>query len=328
MIALREYQIDCVAAVKESLLSFSKVLVVMATGLGKTTVAAELIKQSPGASLFIAHRRELIAQAYSRLVEYTGRPVGIEMGSRKSKGEDIVVGSIQSLLKREIAYPDLIIIDEAHHAVSNTYLSVLDRFPDAKVVGVTATPDRADQKPLGDVFRHVAYRYETLQAIEDGWLAPIFKRQVSGVSGLMLAVGSRKTVVFTPTVAEAIEVAGMLPSATYVHGELSGTERDLRISDFKAGKYQYITNCNVLTEGFDMPEIGCVAMMRALQSRGMFVQMIGRGLRLAPGKTDCLYLDLVDMPKHSLEGPSDPLAGKVTAPSFLPKNSFWRQFFA
>lgn len=304
---------------------FNSQLVVMATGTGKTTVFSEVIKQFP-TTLVLAHRRELIQQAVTRIAEYTGQPVGIEMGARRSRGESIIVGSVQSVKGREIDPPDLLVIDEAHHAVSTTYRTIIERYPGVKLLGVTATPDRSDGLALGAVFKKVAYRYETPQAIKDGWLAPIFTQKVYGVSGLISAVGSRKTVVFTTNVAEAIEVAGLLPDATYIHGELSTTERDERLKGFRDGRYQFVTNCNILTEGWDFPSLGCVCMMRATQSRGLFMQALGRGLRLAPGKDDCLFLDMVDMPKHSLEGPRDALGGKE-APNFLPANSWWRKLF-
>lgn len=325
---LRPYQLECVEKVMEW--PVDSQLVVMATGLGKTFTSAAIMNNY-GSAFFVAHRRELIAQAAKSIISYTGREVGIEMGSKRSKGEPFIVGSIQSIVKRELPTPEIIVVDEAHHAVSSTYREFLDKHPSAKLLGVTATPDRADGKPLGALFKRVAYRYETPKAIADGWLAPIFTRKVSGVSGLVGAVGDRKTIVFTPNVASAIEVAGLLPRASYVHGELSATVRDERIAKFKNGELQFMTNCNVLTEGFDAPDIGCVCMMRATESRGLFMQALGRGLRIAPGKDDCLFLDMVDMPKHSMEGPRDALGGregKPTAPDFLPKNSFWRKFFA
>lgn len=311
MITLRPYQEECVERAQFSLAQNTTSLVVMATGLGKTTVAAELISRYER-SLFIAHRKELIEQGQERVAEYTGRAVGVEMAGSHANGEDIIVASVQTLHARPQALdgwkPDLIIVDEAHHAVSPTYQDVLGRYPGVKLLGVTATADRSDGAALGRMFNHVAYRYETPQAIRDGWLAPIKKRRI-GFGALQGAVESRKTIVFTPTVAEAIQVAYALPRSTFVHGELPKEVRTRRIQAFKSGEYQYMVNCNILTEGFDAPDIECVAMLRATESRSVFVQCLGRGLRIAPGKIDCLYLDLVDMPDHSLQGPRDALAG-------------------
>lgn len=325
MITLRPYQIEAVEKAAIAFQTNDHVLEVLATGLGKTTIASELAKTAKS-TLFLAHRKELVEQAEERLRDYTGRPVGVEMASRHSDGEDIIVGSVQSVKTRTIAPPELIIVDEAHHAVSATYQEVLGRFPNSKVLGLTATADRADGISLGSYFQKVAFRYETPQAIRDGWLARIETVKASGVAGLRSLAGNRKTIVFTPTVKEARLIARELPNATHVHGELSKNTRTKRVEGFKQGRYQFIVNCNILTEGFDSPDVECIAMLRATESRAMFVQCLGRGLRLAPGKQTCLYLDLVDMPKHSLEGPRNALAGKE-APSFLPKNSFWRKFF-
>lgn len=273
MQSLRPYQIECKRTINEAFASNRRVLAVLATGLGKTTIAADLARDA-ASTLFIAHRKELIEQAYARLLDHTGRAVGIEMASKHSHGESIVVGSVQSLLSRVLAPPELIIVDEAHHAVSATYQTVLERFPGAKILGLTATPDRTDGRPLEEVFDYVAFRYETPQAIADGWLAPIFTKKAHGVSGLIAEVGSRKTVVFTPSVREAMEVAGMLPGATYVHGGVPSNTRTERIEAFTRGDFQYMVNCNILTEGFDSPTIGCVAMMRATESRALFVQCL------------------------------------------------------
>ncbi len=279
---------------------------------GKTSVFAELMR-SYDTTLLIAHRKELIDQGVCRIYEQLGLApgdVGIEMASRRSNGEKIIVGSVQTILKRDIGPRDLIVIDEAHHAVSNTYQEVLARYPNAHVLGVTATPDRADKVALGSYFQHVAYKYETSDAIRDGWLVPVKTIEADGVDGLLAVVGSRRTIVFTPNVAKAIEVAGALPGARYVHGDMPMKERDATLAAFKAGEFQFIVNCNILTEGFDAPEIECVAMLRATQSRGMFMQCLGRGLRLSPYKHECLYVDLtLKMPDHSMEVPGHPLDG-------------------
>jgi superfamily II DNA or RNA helicase len=310
MITLRPYQHEAVCSALTELLVNQSTLLVLATGLGKTTIFIEIAK-SFERTVIIAHRKELIDQAAKRVFQQLGIKPGIEMGAKRSKGETIIVGSIQTLITRatNLQPPDLVIIDEAHHAVSETYRMVLAMWPNAKILGVTATPDRQDQLALGNVFETVAYRYETPDAIADGWLAPITWDRATDINDLMLATYGRRTVIFTPNVAQAIEVADELgPEAGVVYGSLSKTERTATLDKFKAGELQYMVNCNILTEGFDCPEIEAVAMLRSTDSRAMFVQCLGRGLRLAPGKEDCLYIGL-DLPKHSLECPYDPLDG-------------------
>lgn len=317
MITPRPYQVACIDAVTQAFSANDKVLAVLATGTGKTTIFAELLKFFD-TSLVIAHRKELIDQAADRIYEQLGLVPGIEMASSRSNGERIIVGSVQTLLKRDIGPRDFIVIDEAHHAVSNTYQEVLARYPFAKVLGVTATPDRADRVALGNYFECVAFKYETSAAIRDGWLVPITPITANGVEGLLYEVGHRRTIVFTPNVAKAIEVAGNLPSARYVHGDMPTKERFETLAAFKRGEFQFIVNCNILTEGFDCAEVECVAMLRATQSRGMYMQTLGRGLRLSPYKKDCLYIDAtMEMPDHSLEVPGHPLDGVEKASADL-----------
>lgn len=310
----RPYQVEAIEAVQAdfNFYGLNKTLLVMATGLGKTFTFCEVARQYPQV-LILAHRKELIEQAVDRVTDQLGIVPGIEMGSKRNKGEAIIVGSVQTVVSRpfDLPIPKLIIIDEAHHSVSSTYRTILNRYPQAKVLGVTATPDRTDQLALGNVFESVAYRYETLQGIEDGWLSPVIYGEADGVGGLLHASYGRRTVVFTPDVATAKYVAEELGTgADYVHGAMPKKQRASTLSKFKTGELQYMVNCNILTEGFDCPEIECVAMLRATQSRGLFVQCLGRGLRLAPGKSDCLYLDLtMKMPDHSLQAPPNALDG-------------------
>lgn len=311
MITLRPYQVEAVNSVLVELATVQSTLLVLATGLGKTTVFIEIAKHF-GRTLIIAHRKELIDQATKRVFEQLNVKAGIEMGSKRSKGETIIVGSIQTLIARAgtLQPPDLVIIDEAHHAVANTYLDVLRLWPNAKILGVTATPDRSDQIALGNVFETVAYNYETPNAIDDGWLAPIIWDKANDLNDLQLATYGRRTVIFTPNVPDAKAIAQELgEEAGVVYGSMPKTERTKTLDRFKAGELQYMVNCNILTEGFDCPEIEAVAMLRRTDSRAMFVQCLGRGLRLAPGKTDCLYLDLAYNVDHSLECPVHPLDG-------------------
>jgi superfamily II DNA or RNA helicase len=307
----RQYQVDATNSALQHLNDDGSTLIVMATGLGKTTVYIDVAKNFTK-TLVIAHRKELIDQGAKRTKEQLGVTPGVEMASRHSHGEPIIFGSVQTLVARSLPadwIPDLIVIDEAHHSVASTYREVLRKYPNAKVLGVTATPDRSDQIALGSVFNSVAYRYETPQAIEDGWLAPIIWATANDQDDLLFCTYERPTIIFTPTVELAKQVALDLPNAGIVHGKMKKKEREDVLERFKTGKLQYMVNCNILTEGFDCPEIECVAMLRTIQSRGLWTQCLGRGLRKAPKKPNCLYLDLAFNPEHSLEGPDDALGG-------------------
>lgn len=323
MITPRPYQVEATQASLKSLNAHGKSLVVMATGLGKTTVFGEVARYFSKV-LIMAHRKELIEQAEKRMKEQLQKAVGVEMASLKSNGEDITVASVQTLAARDFVWqPDLIVVDEAHHAVSPTYQKVLSKYPNAKVLGVTATADRTDGIALGSYFKHVAYRYETKDAIRDKWLVPVVPVRVYGIENLKQAVDARKTIIFTPNVARAIEVAGLI-GGHFVHGEMAKKQRERVINAFKAGEFQFMVNCNVLTEGFDCPDIECVAMLRATESRSLFTQCLGRGLRLADDKRDCLYIDLtLKMPDHSLVGPRDALGGVYKELDMLSKALSW-----
>jgi superfamily II DNA or RNA helicase len=242
----------------------------------------------------------------------------------------------------------LVVVDEAHHAMAGTYRAVLEHFASAHVLGVTATPDRSDGEALGKLFESVAYRYELRAAIRDQWLSPIRARRIE-VDGLdvskvhtragdlaanelaeiMLAeqvlhgiaaplverAGDRRTICFTVDVATAHALADVVnrykpDSARAVDGSASDLERRTVLHEFRLGKFQFLVNCALFTEGFDEPTISCVAMCRPTKSRALFTQCIGRGTRLAPGKADCLVLDFAgNAGRHRLVGPADALAG-------------------
>lgn len=226
---------------------------------------------------------------------------------------------------------DGIVAHNCHHSTATTYRTVLDHFADARAVGVSATLARSDHSSLGDVFEEVAYRIDILDLIEH---EPAYLSDVRGlrvhVPGLdlrairstagdfnvtdleegMTAAGAwpatadayvklaadRRGVVFTPTVASAHTVAGLLADrgiiAESVDGATPKEDRDAILARFQTGKTQVVANCGVLTEGFDNPAISCVAIARPTRSPVLYTQMAGRGLRLYPGKTECLILDL------------------------------------
>jgi superfamily II DNA or RNA helicase len=317
MIELRPYQIEAFQNGMDALLTADKVLEVLATGLGKTTIALEIAKEFEK-TLFLAHRRELIDQGAKRAKEQLGIIPGVEMASRHAKGDEpMIFASVQTLAARSLDYkPKLIIIDEAHHSVAKTYQQVLDKYPEAKVFGITATPDRADQKALGSVFEIVAYRYETPQAIEDGWLSPVIWGEASNIDELLACTAGRRTIIFTSRVQEAVDLAQEI-SGEAVYGTLPKRKRKEILERFKSGALDYLVNCNVLTEGFDCPEIECVAMLRNINARALWMQCLGRGLRIAPDKFDCLYLDLAMNKEHDLEGPYDALDGIYENPKTI-----------
>lgn len=353
---LRPYQREAVAAVREAYMAGHRsTLLVLPTGCGKTVVFAEVMRRTVARGrrgLILAHRTELLEQALAKLLA-CGVRAEIEQGDRRAGADaECVVASVQTLRgpRLERWAPDsfdLVVIDEAHHAVAAGYAAILGRFATARVLGVTATPDRLDGQGMGRVFDSVAFTYGIRDAIRDRWLAPIRARRVA-VDGLDLAgihtragdfatnelaevmaneaalhgvavplleqAGDRRTIVFAVDVAHAKALAAVLSRyrpnvARAVDGSMSATERASILGDFAAGRFQMLVNVALLTEGYDCPPVSCIAMARPTKSRALYTQCVGRGTRLHPGKADCLVLDFVgNAGRHRLVGPADVLA--------------------
>jgi superfamily II DNA or RNA helicase len=353
----RPYQEHAIAAFADKLAQHRSTLFVCPTGGGKTFTAATYIERHAGAGgvLWLAHREELIDQGIGDLTTVVGEMVAKEKAEAKAYDTRIVVASVQTLKGDRLEdfarrhQPRLIVVDEAHHAVAPSYRKILDAFPDAKVLGLTATPDRTDERAMGQVFDSVAYVYEIRDAIHDGFLCPIRiqrvqvdaidLRAVKTVAGdlnqgeldaVMSAeevlhgvvkptielAGKRRTIVFTTSVDNAHRMAEIFNryapgSARAVDGGTDQDERRRTLTDHKAGAYQFLCNVGVLTEGYDDPGVSCIAMARPTKSRALYAQCAGRGLRIMAGKEDCLLLDFAgNAGKHALASALDILGGK------------------
>jgi superfamily II DNA or RNA helicase len=354
---LRPYQAAAIAAVEaQEAAGKKRTLLVLPTGTGKTVVFAELVRRWSAAgdqTLILAHRSELLEQAAHKLAA-VGVRADIDQAEKiAQRGAPAIVASVQTLrgprLQRyEPGAFRRIVVDEAHHAAAQSYQTILDRFPEAFVLGVTATPKRLDGKALGDLFESVAFTYELRAAIRDGFLAPIRARRVTvenlnlsairthhgdfdqselsailtaekalhGVAAPLLTLaGTRKTLVFGVDVKHAHGLAEILNRykpgcALALDGSAPAAERRATLALFRKGAIQILVNCALFTEGFDEPSIECVAMARPTQSWALYCQMLGRGTRLSPGKADLLVLDFVgNSGRHRLIGPADALAG-------------------
>jgi superfamily II DNA or RNA helicase len=340
---LRPYQSAAAEAIFKEWQENDSTLVVMPTGGGKTILFADVIRRVfPRRALVLAHREELIFQARDKIQRVTGLHADVEMGEFKAEGglfqsAPVVVSTIQTqcsggdgggrMAKFDPQRFGLLIIDEAHHATSPTYRRVIDYYrtnPALKVLGVTATPDRADEEALGQVFQTVAFDYEVLDAIHDGWLVPI-EQQMVHVEGLdytdirttagdlnggdlaavmeaeknlqqmasasLAIIGQRRALVFTASVKAAEMTAEIFNRhrtgmAAWVCGKTDREDRRKVLKDFAAGKIQVVCNCGVLTEGFDDPGVEVVIMGRPTKSRSLYSQMVGRSTRPLPGVVD------------------------------------------
>lgn len=350
MVELRPYQNEAKTAVFVQWdKGTKKTLLVLPTGTGKTVVFAKIAEacvRQGRRVLILAHRGELLEQAADKIWKTTGLKCALEKAESTCLGSwyRITVGSVQSLMrpKRLSQFPpdyfDSIIIDEAHHCLSDGYQRVLEYFSGANVLGVTATPDRGDMRNLGQYFESLAYEYTLPAAIRDGYLSPIkaltipLKLDLSGVgvqSGdfkagdlgtaldpylhsiaeeMVKHCKGRKTVVFLPLVKTSQKFGDILNekgfSAAEVNGE--GADRKEILRDFDAGKYNVLCNSMLLTEGWDCPSVDCVVVLRPTKVRSLYSQMVGRGTRLSPGKEFLLLLDFLwHTERHELCHPAN-----------------------
>lgn len=324
-----------------------KTLLILATGLGKTIVASKIIEEQTKKNrkvLMLAHRGELLLQAQDKLYQSTGLESSLEKAQYTTIGTNanIVIGSVQSMSGQRleqfpIDYFDDIIIDEAHHCVSDTYQKVLNRFPNANILGITATPNRNDNKSLASYFDSVAYEYGMIDGIKDGYLSDIRVQRIPielDISHVAINAGDyapgelaasiepylediaekmehycygRKTLVFTPLVKTSQRFVEILNQHNFKAVEVNGNSSDRNeiLDDFKNDKYDILVNSMLLTEGYDCPDIDCIIVLRPTQSDSLFRQMIGRGTRLSPKKSNLLLLDFLWLTgKHNLCHPA------------------------
>lgn len=334
---MRPYQDAAIAGAFAAWEEANSALVVLPTGLGKTVVFSEVIRRfQPRRAMVIAHREELIFQAAEKIKKVTGLDGGIEMGEYHADGgffgalPPYVVSTVQTqtsggdgggrmtkFLPKDF---ELVVIDEAHHATSPTYRRIIEYYrqnPKCKILGVTATPDRADEEALGQVFEAVAYDYQILDAINQGWLVPVQQQMVTVESmdfsnirttagdlnqGELAEVmeeednlqrvavptveicGERRAIVFAATVKQAERLCEIInrykpDKAAWLCGKTDKELRRKMLADFKAGTIQFVVNVGVLTEGFDDSGVEVIVMARPTKSRALYAQMAGRGTR-------------------------------------------------
>ena len=334
---LRPYQQQAKEAIfREWDQGHSKTLLVLPTGCGKTIVFAKVAEEcvrNGDRVLIMAHRGELLEQASDKISKTTGLGTAVEKAEQTCLGSwfRIVVGSVQSLqnenrLKKfESDYFDTIIVDEAHHILSNSYQKVMEHFSRAKILGVTATPDRGDMRNLGNFFESLAYEYTLPKAIKEGYLSPIKAMTIPlkiDFSSVAVQAGDfkvsdidtaldpylhqiaqemkkycmdRKTVVFLPLVKTSQKFRDILNSEGFRAAECNGSTqaRTEILEDFDKGKYNVLCNSMLLTEGWDCPSVDCVIVLRPTKVRSLYCQMVGRGTRLCEGKENLLLLDFL-----------------------------------
>lgn len=346
---LRPYQIEAVENISADWRSHRAVLLVMATGGGKTQVFCELLDRhvtDGKRGLVLVHRRELVEQARDRLLAFWERwafHTGIVMADTNQVSHPLVFATVQTMAsERRVAQVlehgpiDYLITDEAHHATASTYGKVYQALsaanPELRHLGVTATPKRADGAGLRAIFEKTSAVYDIRFLVRSHYLVP--PRWLAIQTGISLAgvdsrrdadgerdynqrqlanvyetknchelvvrthqlyAAERSAVAFTTTVEGAQDLAGEFNAAgipaACASAETPPDERRRILDAFRAGRTRVLCNVGLYTEGLDVPEVSCIHQVRPTQSDGLYIQMVGRALRLFPGKTDALILD-------------------------------------
>lgn len=334
---LRPYQEDVIAKASDAITAGDRRLLLVApTGSGKTVIASELVRRAVSKGnrvLFLAHRRELIGQAVQKLYSQGIDAGQIIAGVASRLAQDVQVASVQTLWARafrgekmERPPANMIIVDEAHHVRARTYRKIIEAYPDAAVIGLTATPCRGDGRGLGGDFDIMVECPSVAELVALGFLVPtrVFAPSTPDLRGVRTERGDyveaqlaervntpklvgdivehwhrlgedRKTVVFATGVAHSVEIRNRFResgvSSEHIDGSTPVEEREKILRDLSVGKVKIVTNCMVLTEGWDSPDVSCIVLARPTKQLGLYRQMIGRVLRPAPGKTDALVLD-------------------------------------
>ena len=328
---LRDYQKECIATIEAQ--PPGSYLVQMATGLGKTTTFAHI--QRHGRVLLLSHREELVEQPR----KYYDCSFGIERAGFHSNGEEVVSASVQTMVRRLNQFKpdefDMLVVDEAHHSASNTYRKILSHFHPRLALGFTATPNRSDRVRLDDIFSRIIFQRDLRWGIQNGYLSDIYCLRVNigydlskvrtrmgdyapgeleeAMEGTADAIAEAyqkyakgATLIFSVSVRQANEIASRIPGSVVVTGETK--DRADIIQRFTDGLIPCIVNVMVFTEGTDIPRVGTVIVARPTQSESLYTQMVGRGLRLYPGKEKLTLIDCVGVTGR---------ASLCTAPSLL-----------
>jgi len=305
-------------------------ILILPTGSGKTTIVAHLVREFPSRRvLFLCPWRELVYQAHRRFVEH-GIPAGISMGCLSPKSDAPVhISTIQTASRRNLGRYDLVVIDEAHRAVSKSCLKIVKQYPRSKILGITATGRRHDGKPLSKAFDRMLIGATVAELTRSGHFAPYecygprepidttpvkvswrtkdyhprglekiyLKPRLIGdaVQAWTEFAPSRPTFIYCVTLRHVADVVDRFNSAGIPAAAITGetgprARRDL-FEKLESGDLRCLVNVGVLTEGVDFPSLGAIAMLRPTLSGTLFRQIIGRGSRLVDGKSKCVLID-------------------------------------
>lgn len=311
---LRPYQQAAIDRARQEFASGARsVLIVAPTGAGKSVIFGAIAAQAVARGrrvLIVAHRRELVRQAAGHLaragVECRTIVGGQALGPVAAPA---VVAAVQSLVGKQWRHrlppADLVVWDECHHVVAPSFLSIQKAYAQAHHIGLTATPERSDRSPLGDVFERMVV-VATVRELTDGghlvpcevWAPPSDRNSLAAdaADAYLEHGGGKRAIVFCVNVAHAKQVADALRAADvpaeYVDGTMSMRDRDQALARFANGTTRVITNCSLISEGFDVPACKCVVIARGCDSVAMYLQAVGRALRPEASGESALVIDL------------------------------------
>lgn len=331
MIELRPYQDNSIGGLINSIRHGNKKILLQAsTGAGKTIIASSMIQRAVAKGnhcLFIAHRKEIISQTSEKLDTF-GIDHGVIMSghSRYKPTHPVQLASIQTLSNRHKPKADLVIIDETHLACSTSFQKIIEHYEGAVIIGLTATPIRLDGRGLGEIYTDMVQVVPMRRLIDDGHLVqprvfapftPDLKKfrtvrgdydanQVSdemdksSITGDIVKhwqahAAGRKTICFAASVAHSQHIvdefnaAGI--SAKHLDGATNAALRDKTLNEWREGKFHVLSNMGLFIEGLDVPEVSCCILARPTQSVTIYLQAVGRAMRPAKNKTDCIVLD-------------------------------------
>ena len=307
---LRDYQAQAIREVYAAWRAGTRsVLLSMPTGSGKTHTSAHVIRDAVGAGnrvAFVTHLTELIDDTSTRLGAAGVAHGVIQADRRRAPEAPVQVCSVATLARRgERPEADLLVLDECHRSTSSTWRSVLDAYPDARVLGLSATPARADDTPLGDVFDVLVCGPSVARLTAEGSLVPVVVLSPPTLADGALAedpasalahyAPGRRSLVFCSTVDQATDVAARIPGAELLLGETPRAQRATVRARLQSGELRAVVACSAPIEGFDAVALDCVVLARAFSTMTSYLQGVGRGMRPCPetGKRDCLVVDLV-----------------------------------
>jgi len=352
---LRKYQKEAMEAIRTGWSQFRRQLLVLPTGTGKTIVFSHLAKQEAEAGkrvMVLAHRSELLEQAQNQLLQAAGLHSSLEKASSQAHDSllPVIVASVQTLSDKRLQRwdpntIDLIIIDEAHHCLADSYQRILDHFGNSRVLGVTATPDRGDKKALADIFENIAYEYPFRTAIKEEFLCPISARLLPisvdlgnvrvtagdynpkdidvGIRPHLEAVADavaehgwkRKSLIFLPLIATSELFTRLLCDRGIGALHIDGKSKDrAEILEWfhRMDGGSALCNSSLLLEGYDQPDIDCIVCLRPTKVRSLYAQIVGRGTRISPGKENLLILDFLwQTTRHDLCVPASLVAKDI-----------------